>query len=66
MRGQGEGDWWVAVFDQVELLAVAAVATFAEAAVAAEVQRPAMDEGLVRKAMAFRVKYRISDNTKNK
>ena len=61
MREQGEGHWRVAVFAQGVLLAVAAVATFAEAAVAAEMQRPAMDEGLVRKAMAFRVKYRIED-----
>ena len=30
-----------------------------EAAVAAEMQPPAMDAGLVRKAMAFRVKYRL-------
>ena len=46
------------------LLAVAAVATFAEAAVVAEMQCPAMDEGLVRKALAIRVKYRISDKNK--
>ena len=34
-----------------------------EAAVTAEMQPPAMDIGLVRKAMAFRVKYRL-DNKK--
>ena len=33
----------------------------AETAVAAEMQPPAMDDGLVRKAMAFRVNYRVSD-----
>ena len=52
------------MFAQGELLAVAAVATFAEAAVAAEMQRPAMDDGLVRKAMALRVMYRTSDKNK--
>ena len=34
----------------------------AETAVAAEMQRQALDEGLVRKAMAMRVKYRVSGN----
>ena len=37
-----------------------AVAALVEAAVAAEMGT-AMDIGLVRKAMAFRVKYRVSD-----
>ena len=35
-----------------------------EAAVAAEMQPPAMDAGLVRKAMAFRVKYRLDGRKK--
>ena len=48
-------------FAQGVLLAVAAVATLAETAVAAEMQSPAMGIGLIRKAMAFRVKYRVSD-----
>ena len=42
------------------LLAETAVAT--ETAVAAEMQSPAFDVGLVRKAMAWRVKYRVLDN----
>ena len=40
---------------------MAAVAAVAETAVAAEIQSPAMDMGLIRKAMAFRLKYRVSD-----
>ena len=47
------------------LLAVAAVAALAETAVAAEIQSPAMDMGLVRKAMALRVKYRVSEKASN-
>ena len=35
-----------------------------EAAVAAEMQPPAMDAGLVRKAMAFRAKYRLDGRKK--
>ena len=44
-------------------LAVVAVAALVEAAVAAEMGT-AMDIGLVRKAMAFRVKYRLSEHRK--
>ena len=40
---------------------MAAVAALAETAVAADIQSPAMGLGLVRKAMAFRIKYRVSE-----
>ena len=61
-RGKGIGGSPCSLAQGV-LLAVVAVAALVEAAVAADMGT-AMDIGLVRKAMAFRVKYRLSENRK--